>query len=282
MTNRLKNVIDQVVHRDQSYSVPGRSIFDNINLIRDSLLFCNSNNLPLALLNLDQKKAFDNVDHKYLFNTLKAMGFGQRFVSYVQVMYLNTQSLIKVGGSLTPPFSFEKGIRQGCPLSGLLYSIAIEPLLHTLCIKLNDISLKSPCGSGNSIVVSAYADDVTIFLTNDSGFDIVRDIYSYLDPINPSISSGIMRVWFSLEFTLATLIISFRKTGKTCRQKLDKCLSRWKRLSFKMSLKGRVLIANQIVASKLFHTLATLSPPEHVIGEFQGKLIDFIWNNGKH
>ena len=122
-----------------------------------------------------------------------------------------------MGGSLTPPISFEKGIRQGCPHSGLLYSIAIEPLLHTLRIKLNDIGLKSPCGSGHSIVVSAYADDITIFLTNDSGFDIVRDVYSlysqasaarlnyaksqgmWVGPwisrsINPSISSGIMRV----------------------------------------------------------------------------------------
>ena len=305
VTNRLKHFIDQVVHRDQSYSVPGRSIFDNINLMRDSLLFCNSNNLPLALLNLYQKKAFDNVDHKYLFNTLKAMGFDQRFISYVQVMYFNTQSLIKVGGSLTSPFSFEKGIRQGCPLSGLRYPIAIEPLLHTLRIKLNDIGLKSPCGSGNSIVVSAYADDITIFLTNDSGFDIVRDVYSLYSQasaarLNYAKSQGLwVGPWISrsdqpLDFKWNNEGLVFlgihlgnsnhfiQKNWQTCRQKLDKCLSRWKRLSFKMSLKGRVLIANQIVASKLFHTLATLSPPEHVIGEFKGKLIDFIWNNGKH
>ncbi len=305
LTNRLKNVIHQVVHHDQSYGVPGRSISDNTNLIRDSLLFCNSNNLPLALLNLDQKKAFDNVDHDYLVNTLKAMGFGQRFISYIQIMYSNAQSFLKVGGSLTSPFPFQKGIRQGCPLSGLLYSIAIEPLLHTLRIKLTEFGLKNPCGSGTSITVSAYADDVTVFLTDTRGFDIVRGVYSLYSrasaaSLNPVKSQGLWAgSWVSrsdqpLDFKwnseglvflgvhLGNSNFFIQKNWQACRQKLDKCLSSWKRLSFKMSLKGRVLVANQLAASKLFHTLATLSPPENVLAELQGKIINFIWNGGKH
>ena len=137
-------MIDQVVQPDQSYSVPGRSIHNNINLIRDSIMFCNSKNVPLALLNLDQKKAFDNVDHGYLFKTMKVMGFGQNFISYIKLMYTETESMVKVGGSLTAPFPFEKGIRQGCLLSGLLFLIAIEPLLHTLRNTLDDGGLKLP------------------------------------------------------------------------------------------------------------------------------------------
>lgn len=78
---------------------------------------------------------------------MKAMGFGQNFISYVKLMYTETESMVKVGGSLTAPFPsfpFEKGIRQGCPLSGLLVSIAIEPLLHTLRNTLDDGGLKLP------------------------------------------------------------------------------------------------------------------------------------------
>ena len=177
LSKKLKNVIDQVVQPDQSYSVPGRSIHNNINLIRDSIMFCNSKNVPLALLNLDQKKAFDNVDHGYLFKTMKAMGFGQNFISYIKLMYTETESMVKVGGSLTAPFPFEKGIRQGCLLSGLLFLIAIEPLLHTLRNTLDDGGLTLPCQSGKNLDISAYADDVTVFVTRDRGFDIVKGVY---------------------------------------------------------------------------------------------------------
>ena len=63
IANRLKTVISEVVQEDQSYSVPERSIHDNINLIRDSIMYGNQNDLPLAICNLDQKKAFGSIDH---------------------------------------------------------------------------------------------------------------------------------------------------------------------------------------------------------------------------
>ena len=177
LAGRLKQCIDSVVGIDQSYCVPGRSIFDNINLIRDIIFYANVNNTPLAVINLDQKKAFDNVDHTYLFNTLRAMGFGDRFISYLQILYEGAESLIKVCGSLTAPFSFEKGIRQGCPLSGLLYSIAIEPLLNTLRKNLSSFALNIP-GTRTPCMVSAYADDVSVFVTSDAGFTVVEEVYA--------------------------------------------------------------------------------------------------------
>ena len=74
LASRLKQCIHSVVHESQTYCVPGRSIFDNINLIRDILMFSNFNDAPLAVASLDQKKAFDNVDHGYLTNTMRDMG----------------------------------------------------------------------------------------------------------------------------------------------------------------------------------------------------------------
>ena len=161
-----------MVHQDQSYCVPGRTIYDNISLIRDVINFCNFNDVPLAVVNLDQKKAFDNVDHGYLFHTLRAMGFGDTFISYIKLLYNGTESLVKVCGSLTAPFTFDKGIRQGCPLSGLLYSIAIEPFLNKLRKNLNNHSFLLP-GTDKYCSVSAYADDISIFVTSDTGFKIV-------------------------------------------------------------------------------------------------------------
>ncbi|CAM2112987.1 unnamed protein product [Caretta caretta] len=68
-----------VVHPDQTYTVPGRSIFDNLFLVRDLLELGRRDGLSFALLSLDQEKAFDRVDHGYLLSTLQAFGFGPQF-----------------------------------------------------------------------------------------------------------------------------------------------------------------------------------------------------------
>ena len=77
---------------------------------------------------------------------------------------------------MTAPFSVEKGIRQDCPLSGLLYSIAIEPFLNRLRGEVGDDGLWLP-GANVSCSVSAYADDVSVFVTSKRGFGAVGDTY---------------------------------------------------------------------------------------------------------
>ena len=133
-------------------------------------MYSDLNDAPLAVVNLEQKEAFDNVDHDYLLNTMRAMGFEKYFLRHLRLLYSGSES------SLTSPFSFEKGIRQGCPLSGLLYSIAIEPLLNKLRLNINKSGFKLP-GTEKYCSVSAYADDVYVFVTSDAGFTAVEETY---------------------------------------------------------------------------------------------------------
>lgn len=66
LANRLKKVMDQVIQRTQTYCVPGRSIVDNVSLIRDFLEVSGSLCFDAGLVSLDQEKAFDRVQHRYL------------------------------------------------------------------------------------------------------------------------------------------------------------------------------------------------------------------------
>ena len=77
LTNRLKAVVGSVVHRDQTYCIPNQSIFDNLFLVRDIITTAAYHKLNLGLLSLDQEKAFDRVDHGFLFRTLEAFGLVQ-------------------------------------------------------------------------------------------------------------------------------------------------------------------------------------------------------------
>ncbi|CAM2112453.1 unnamed protein product [Caretta caretta] len=146
-----------VIHPDQTYTVPGRSIFDNLFLVRDLLELGRRDGLSFALLSLDQEKAFDRVDHGYLLSTLRAFGFGPQFVSFLRVLYASAECLVRLNWTLTEPVSFGRGVRQGCPLSGQLYALAIEPFLCLLRRRLTGLVLREP---ELRLVLSAYADDV--------------------------------------------------------------------------------------------------------------------------
>ncbi|CAM2097110.1 unnamed protein product [Caretta caretta] len=162
---RLGSVMADVVHPDQTYTVPGRSIFDNLFLVRDLLELGRRDGLSFALLSLDQEKAFDRVDHGYLLSILRVFGFGPQFVSFLRVLYASAECLVRLNWTLTEPVSFGRGVRQGCPLSGQLYALAIEPFLCLLRRRMTGLVLREP---ELRLVLSAYADDV-LLVVQDPG-----------------------------------------------------------------------------------------------------------------
>lgn len=162
LANRLKHFLEYVINDFQTYCVPKRTIMDNLFLVRDIMNLANAGNEDVGFLSVDQEKAFDKVDHLYLFKTLKAFGLGENFISWIKLLYTGASALLKVGGGLSCPVLVHRGIRQGCPLSGQLYSLAIEPLLYKLREKLQGFIVKG-C-ENRPIILSAYADDITVFL----------------------------------------------------------------------------------------------------------------------
>ncbi|KAI4894386.1 hypothetical protein NFI96_009001, partial [Prochilodus magdalenae] len=94
----------QVIHLDQTYCVPGRSIFDNIHLIRAILDVSRLLGLRTGLLFLDQEKAFDRVEHGYLWKVLENLGFSSCFIAMIKVLYSDIESVLKVNGGLCAPF----------------------------------------------------------------------------------------------------------------------------------------------------------------------------------
>ena len=126
ITERLKRVMQSIVHKDQTCGVVGRSIFSNLQLIRDMLDMIDKTNETGILVTLDQEKAFDRVDHDFLMRVLLKFGFGPSFRGWVSLFYKNVFSRIICNGSLSAPVFLGRGVRQGCPLSLLLYVLVSE------------------------------------------------------------------------------------------------------------------------------------------------------------
>ena len=117
----LLKVIHLLVVQDQTCGVPGRFIGKNMALLRDVVTFASSSRAPVAILFLDQEKVFDRVDWGFMRSTLVAMGFGPSFVAWVDLFYRLVQSSVNVNSYVSAFFNLLRGVRQGYPLSPLLY-----------------------------------------------------------------------------------------------------------------------------------------------------------------
>ena len=112
----LLKVIHLVVAKDQTCGVPDRYIWENVAFLWD-VSYATTFDSPVAILSLDQEKAFDRVDWGFMLSTLRTMGFGASFVNWVHLLYTNVQSAVNVNGYLSSFFSLSRGVHQGCYLS---------------------------------------------------------------------------------------------------------------------------------------------------------------------
>ena len=156
----------------------GRSIQDNLHLIREVLEGI-EDGTEAALISLDQSKAFDRVDHRFLATVLETAGFKPEFRRWISMMYHNPQAVVQVNRRRSGVFAVECSVRQGCPLSPLLYVLALEPLLRRLRDRTTNSALRGvPFAGPLTARVSAFADDITVFVSHRLDIKAVKKAVS--------------------------------------------------------------------------------------------------------
>ena len=166
LANRLKKVLSVILSEDQTCGVPGRSIYENLFLLRDTLDYIDHKQLSAALISLDQEKAFDRVNHGFLQRVLSRFNFGPSFRQWVNIVYTDIHSCVLNNGWLSAKIKLDRGVRQGCPLSPLLYCLVAETLGQA--IRRDDSIRGIPIpGVNKQSKVSQYADDTTLILADN-------------------------------------------------------------------------------------------------------------------
>ena len=173
LATRLHTVLPSIIHSSQT-GVHGRRIDHTIHTIRDLIELTEKNADNAAFIFLDQEKAFDRVNHLLLFKVMRHFGFGPTFLSWVSRLYGNATTRVMINGFLTDKFSVLRGVRQGCPLSPLLYVFIIEILAAQLRANPNIVGFTV---GGEKIVSLHYADDATITITQNECF---KEVYKEL------------------------------------------------------------------------------------------------------
>lgn len=125
IAKRLEKVLSVLINRDLTGYIKNRFTGENIPLISDIIDSYDEDNLPGFLLFIDFEKAFDSLEWSFLFKSLEVMNFGPMFQWWIRTFYSNISSCVINNGYTTSFFSLQRGVRQGCPLSGLLFVLAI-------------------------------------------------------------------------------------------------------------------------------------------------------------
>ena len=295
---RLAKVLSSIVDPDQTCSVPGRSIFSNLVLLRDTLAFIERTNESGILLSLDQEKAFDRVDRPFLLNLLELFGFGPWFRACIATLYKDAYMQILVNDFLSAPVPLRRGVRQGDALSPLLYILCVEVLACKIRAS-NDIEgFLLPGARGAQFKVCQYADDTTAFVKSEKSllslFKVISDFESgsgaklnrsktealWLGPGKTGrtshwVSPGLRRQKF-LEWFSDRVMLN-EDNWEPRISKLDKCLQSWKTRS--LSLIGKVLILNILGLSKLFFVASVLTPPRWVYDRVNQIIWPFLWGS---
>ena len=180
IAGRLLKVLQFVVAPDQTCGVPGRFIGENVAFLRDVVSYVSEADLSVAILSLDQEKAFDRVDWSFLLSTLSKMGFGASFRKWIKLFYTGIRSSIIVNGYTTKPFCPSRGVRQGCPLSPLLYILTMEVLAVCVCKNPAIVGFSIP-GVPDLPVLSLYADDTSVVVSTGAAITAVFETYDLFE-----------------------------------------------------------------------------------------------------
>jgi hypothetical protein len=160
LASRLARHLGSIIGEEQCGFLQGRSIFNPILTAKALFKKHKRRRGGMALL-LDLEKAYDRVNHSYLFRCLRQVGVPERWCEMLSSLYSYSSSKVMVNKFHTDSFRIGRGVRQGCPLSPLLFTIAIEPLAELIRAdeRLKGIKL------GNRLIkVILYADDITVWV----------------------------------------------------------------------------------------------------------------------
>ena len=295
---RINKVIAKLVHCDQTAYVNNRYIGESNRLISDILEYTNENDIEAVLFSADFEKAFDSIEHPFLFAVLKSFGFGADFIQWIRTFFNNAESCAMNNGNSTGYFPLERGTRQGDPLSAYLFILVLEILLIQI---RNNKDINGVVIYNREIKLSAYADDSSFFVVNTKSLRLIFNICESFEefsslklnlekseacwigsakgrPDKPANCNWIdlvcdkiriLGVYNSYDTDLANRHNFFDIIGN-----MKSCLNCWRY----RGLAGRIQIFKTLAISKVVYISTMKNPPRQFIEALNEVQQDFVWN----
>ncbi|XP_074297059.1 uncharacterized protein LOC141627734 [Silene latifolia] len=171
LCNRLSEVFPDIISDNQGGFVKGRSIMENILICQDIVRLYNRKAIfPRFLLKVDLKKAYDSVSWEFLEQMLGALNFPAQFIDLLMECVKSASYSLVLNGGIFGFFKGKKGLRQGDPLSPLLFTVAMEYLSRVLAFVSANMPFKfHPMCGKLKLTHLMFADDLLLFSKGDVG-----------------------------------------------------------------------------------------------------------------
>ena len=271
IASRIKMCLPDIINPSQSAFVHGRSIADNVLIIQD-LMHNRNNGRPRCALKIDIKKAYDTIGWSCIIDILSKLGTPANILKCIKACITTPSFYVAVNGELAGFFASKRGLRQGDPLSPLLFIIVMEAFSRSLyeVAQAPNFEFHPKCEEIKLTLVS-FADDIFLFVggttssvrvimdelnrfENFSGLQVNKQKSAiFLAGISDAIKNEMLNITgFSLGRLpmkyLGVPLLSTRLSHNDCQPLIDKIMVRiqaW--TSRSLSFAGRLQLLSSVL-----------------------------------
>ena len=308
LANRLKEVLDKLIHNDQQAFVKGRYLRHNILEMYSMATKALEDDEEFLVMSLDIEKAFDSVNWDFLYNLLHTWQFPPSFIGWIQLMHTQKELRVYNNRFSSQPIQVHRGLAQGCALSPLLFIFCIEALARV--VRQNNI-IEGMQFDKSEKKIGLVADDAV--LVAKATHEVLQEVENVLSefervsglkinyeksiicsigktPINLAMYSRKPFKWLKRGSNMKYLGVTLSQDEQG--QFID--VNNFQNIGFQIgaaikslrfqhrSLLGRILIIKSMLASLFVYRFSLLpTPSEGTLKEIERHYYAFLWNNYK-
>ena len=166
---RLESVMERIINKGQTAFLKGRNIMEGTMSLHEIIHDTKVKKKEGLVLKLDFEKAYDKVSWDFLFDCLEQRGFPPRWCSWIKKVVTCGTLSVKVNDQMGPYFTSGKGVRQGDPLSALLFNLAVDALAKMIQMGQQNHLIKGliPEYIEGGLALLQYADDTILCIQDD-------------------------------------------------------------------------------------------------------------------